>query len=99
MTDLRVTSDAPPASMMFPIPSEAALQQLYIGKRLADLENLPAAIVDVAVVRKNCDRMLALTEKLGMGFRAHIKTHKVSYANDTVTEKKIITRTTLWKYA
>lgn len=47
-----------------------------VGKSLTAV-NVPAAIIDRAVVKRNCDQMLAMCEKVGVGFRAHIKTHKV----------------------
>lgn len=48
-----------------------------MGKRIEDLPT-PAAILDERVLRRNCERMLQATETLGIGFRPHVKTHKVS---------------------
>jgi D-serine deaminase-like pyridoxal phosphate-dependent protein len=31
------------------------------------------------VVRRNCKLMLDTARELGVGFRAHVKTHKVSF--------------------
>ena len=62
--------------MLYPTPSEAALKLQYVGKTIADVQ-APAAIIDAAVVRRNCKLMLDAAEKLGVGFRAHVKTHKV----------------------
>lgn len=64
------------APMLYPTPSEAAVKLQYIGQHLADVQ-APAAVIDAAVVRRNCRLMLEATEKLGVGFRAHVKTHKV----------------------
>lgn len=62
--------------MLYPGPSKAAVQLQYVGKDIADVQ-APAAIVDAAVIRRNCKLMLDAAEKLGVGFRAHVKTHKV----------------------
>ncbi|KAJ4348175.1 uncharacterized protein N0V89_009547 [Didymosphaeria variabile] len=58
-----------------PLPSLASLQLQYLGKKLEDLST-PAVVLDRAVVKKNCDAMLDVCEKLGVGFRAHVKSHK-----------------------
>ena len=55
----------------------AKLQQLYVGKDLADVPK-PAIVLDVAKARRHCHDMLAATKALGVAFRPHIKTHKVS---------------------
>lgn len=54
---------------------EHSLKAQYQGTKLADLQ-APAAILDIAVIRKNCNLMLDTTKKLDVQFRAHIKTHK-----------------------
>jgi D-serine ammonia-lyase len=63
-----------------PANNAAALKTFYVNQRfkLTDLET-PAAILDIAVVRRNCKRMLNTAKELGVQFRAHIKTHKVIY--------------------
>lgn len=62
--------------MLYPTPSEAALKLQNVGKRIADAQ-APAAVIDAAVVRRNCKLMLDAAEQLGVGFWAHVKTHKV----------------------
>jgi D-serine deaminase-like pyridoxal phosphate-dependent protein len=57
-------------------PAEA-LKECYIGKSLSEIPT-PAAIIDVAKVRKNCKLMLEAASTLEVSFRAHVKTHKVS---------------------
>ena len=54
------------------------LVQVFGDNSIPDIPELdgPAAIVDVAIVRRNCELMLSCTEALGVGFRAHVKTHK-----------------------
>lgn len=74
MVDL--ASPALPAPILYPSPSEAALKSHYVGKQVKDVQ-APAAIIDRAVVRRNCKLMLEAAEKLGVDFRAHVKTHKV----------------------
>lgn len=67
-----------PSSFLYPSPSPSALQLHYIGKSLSEIQP-PAAILDLAVIRRNCQHMLETTKKLQVGFRAHVKTHKVFY--------------------
>lgn len=66
---------------LYPSSPREALAQLYVGKSLGDLPT-PAAVINAAAVRKNCKRMLQTCDRLGLGWRAHVKTHKVS---DSVT--------------
>lgn len=66
-------SDTP---LLYPLASRERLLDLYLNKPLTELPT-PAAILDLALVRRNCDRMLDTCEALGVGFRAHVKTHKV----------------------
>ncbi|KAI4831193.1 hypothetical protein E4T44_09653 [Aureobasidium sp. EXF-8845] len=58
-------------------PSKAALQLQYVGKELKDIPT-PAAVLDLAPIRRNCKAMLEATKALGLGFRAHVKTHKTT---------------------
>lgn len=67
------------APAFYPSPSDAALTHHYIGRKLKDVQ-APAAVLDVAVIRRNCKLMLDTVDKLGVSFRAHVKTHKVSKA-------------------
>ncbi|KAF2470288.1 uncharacterized protein BDR25DRAFT_334383 [Lindgomyces ingoldianus] len=59
----------------YPLPSQSSLQLQYVGKNLNDILT-PAAVIDRAIVRRNCNAMLNATKSLGVGFRAHIKSHK-----------------------
>jgi len=65
------------APFLYPAASEAALKSQYVGRTLSEIPT-PAAVIDRAVARKNCDRMLKATGRLGVAFRPHVKTHKVS---------------------
>jgi len=48
-----------------------------IGKQLSQLPT-PAAVLDRAVLKRNCTQMLEACDKLNVLFRPHIKTHKVN---------------------
>ncbi|KXL42975.1 hypothetical protein M433DRAFT_58996 [Acidomyces richmondensis BFW] len=63
------------APLLYPSPAAAALKLQYVGKNIEDVQ-APATILDVAVVKRNCDLMLEAVSTLGLGFRAHVKTHK-----------------------
>ena len=62
------------------LASEEELRKYYIGKSIDEVPT-PAAVLDVAIVKRHCHAMLRTVKDLGIGFRAHIKTHKVSYDN------------------
>ena len=65
-------------SYHYPKPTEEGLKLQYVGKRLSQLPT-PAAVIDIAAVRRNCDAMLAAVEKIGgLDFRPHVKTHKTA---------------------
>lgn len=61
----------------YPPPPVDLLRQSFVGRDVRDIDG-PAAVIDVAVVRKNCDVMLKAIGSLGLGFRAHVKTHKTT---------------------
>ncbi|TQN70828.1 D-serine dehydratase [Colletotrichum shisoi] len=56
-------------------PSAEVLRDFYLGKDAHDVPR-PAAVLDVAKIRRHCQSMLDAVESLGVGFRAHVKTHK-----------------------
>jgi D-serine deaminase-like pyridoxal phosphate-dependent protein len=64
------------SSFLYQVPSSAALKAEFIGQRLECVQ-APAAIIDLAVVKKNCKLMLEAAETLDVQFRPHVKTHKV----------------------
>jgi hypothetical protein len=39
---------------------------------------LPVAVLDIAKLRVNCQRMIDATQRLGLLWRPHVKTHKVT---------------------
>jgi D-serine ammonia-lyase len=64
------------AEWAYPLPRAEQLKRVYIGKNLHDLP-LPAAVIDRALVQRHCEQLLEACEALGIGFRAHVKSHKV----------------------
>lgn len=59
----------------YPVASQAALASRFVGKHLRDLLT-PSVILDRSKLKKNCDAMLQVCQKLDVGFRAHVKSHK-----------------------
>ncbi|WEW55864.1 pyridoxal phosphate-dependent D-serine deaminase [Emydomyces testavorans] len=62
----------------YPNASPDDLKAQYVGRLLQDIDG-PAAIIDIAVARQNCQLMLDAAEQLGVMFRSHVKSHKVIY--------------------
>ncbi|KAF5640856.1 alanine racemase [Fusarium sp. NRRL 25303] len=56
-------------------PPIEELRQFYVGKSIHDVPK-PAVILDRARVNRHCHSMLKAVDTLGLGFRAHVKTHK-----------------------
>ncbi|EEH41505.2 hypothetical protein PAAG_03068 [Paracoccidioides lutzii Pb01] len=61
----------------YPNASPEDIKAQYVGRLLSDVDG-PAAIIDVAAARQNCQFMLDAADVLGVHFRAHIKTHKTT---------------------
>ncbi|EOO02625.1 putative alanine racemase domain protein [Phaeoacremonium minimum UCRPA7] len=57
--------------------AKAALSERYVGKSIRDVPT-PAAVMDVSAAKRNCDNMLEACKKLGLEWRAHVKTHKTA---------------------
>lgn len=53
------------------------VEKRFYHESLQGLDPLPVAILDVAKVKVNCERMLYATRRLGLLWRPHVKTHKV----------------------
>lgn len=60
-----------------PLPSRASLVQKYLGKSLKDVP-LPAAVLDIAAVKRNCKKILDAVNELGWALRVGAAGHKVS---------------------
>jgi D-serine deaminase-like pyridoxal phosphate-dependent protein len=56
--------------------TEELLKNNFVGKDIREVE-APAAVIDIAKAKRNCQTMLEVIKALGVKFRAHIKTHKV----------------------
>lgn len=67
-----------------PLPDAEALRNFYVGKDISEVPK-PAAILDVAKIRRHCSSMLETVKTLGVEFRPHVKTHKVSLGLDGST--------------
>ena len=74
---------------LYPRPFLDTLKQAFVGKNLGHAPT-PAAIVDRAVVVRNCSQMLRACQTLGVQFRAHVKTHKVKMLNRRFFNKTIL---------
>ncbi|KAH8691597.1 putative serine dehydratase domain-containing protein [Talaromyces proteolyticus] len=57
------------------LPQEETIKRFFIGKDIADVPK-PAVVLDRAIIKRNCDRMLQAVKSLDVGFRTHVKTHK-----------------------
>ncbi|KAM0560078.1 hypothetical protein ACHAPJ_004038 [Fusarium lateritium] len=53
----------------------------HVGQSVTEVPK-PAAILDVAKVKRHCNSMLEAARSLGLGFRAHVKTHKLGDSKD-----------------
>ena len=65
------------STSFYPTIAKEQLVKEFVGKSIKDVPS-PSIVIDLAKAKPNCDRMLEASEKLGFGWRAHIKTHKVS---------------------
>lgn len=68
-----------PTANMTSDSASAALKSKYLGRTLHEVST-PAAVLDLAKLEVNCQRMIDATKKLGLLWRPHIKTHKVNSA-------------------
>lgn len=64
-------------SANYPLPSKAALLNQYVGKNLADIP-LPAAVLDLAVIKAHCAQTLEFVASLGFELRVQVTSHKES---------------------
>lgn len=51
----------------------------YIGQKIHMLPT-PSAVISRPVLEKNCSRVLQAVDALSVGFRPHVKTHKVGFS-------------------
>ncbi|KAH8813040.1 putative serine dehydratase domain-containing protein [Xylogone sp. PMI_703] len=62
---------------LYPLPTKELLRKEFVHKSLKDVQT-PSAVLDLHLVKENCEHMLKAVDALGLGWRAHIKTHKTS---------------------
>jgi D-serine ammonia-lyase len=63
---------------MAAITSKDFLRSRFVGRLLQQVPT-PALVLDLAKVEANCNLMLDAVQRLELGWRAHIKTHKVCF--------------------
>ncbi|CAG9977222.1 unnamed protein product [Clonostachys byssicola] len=79
-------------------PSVQELRNYYVGHDIQDVPK-PALILDAAIARRHCQTIRHAIDALGVGFRAHIKTHKtaelarLSVGDEMATEARFIVST------
>jgi D-serine deaminase-like pyridoxal phosphate-dependent protein len=56
--------------------SREQLRARYVGKTLHEVPT-PSCVLDLAKLDVNCKQMVDAVQRLGLGWRPHIKTHKV----------------------
>ncbi|KAM0344783.1 hypothetical protein ACHAPU_007158 [Fusarium lateritium] len=56
-------------------PSIQELRDFYVGKSIYHVPK-PAVVLDKARIERHCQSMRSAVDTLGVGFRAHVKTHK-----------------------
>ncbi|KAK0657364.1 putative serine dehydratase domain-containing protein [Cercophora newfieldiana] len=56
---------------------KAQLRDRFVGQNLNNVPT-PSIVLDLAKLEVNCERMLDATERLGLLWRVHIKTHKTT---------------------
>lgn len=61
--------------------SQQQLRDFYVGKDVTDVPK-PAIVLDAAIIRRHCKNMIDTVKALDVGFRAHVKSHKVSAVFD-----------------
>ncbi|KJZ78512.1 hypothetical protein HIM_01903 [Hirsutella minnesotensis 3608] len=66
---------ASPPACFYPTSPKDALSAAYVGRSIRDVPT-PAVVINVAAARRNCERMLQACDRLKLGWRAHVKTHK-----------------------
>lgn len=57
--------------------SHEELKDFYVGQDVGGVPK-PALVLDAAIIRRHCETMIRTVRELDVGFRAHVKSHKVS---------------------
>ena len=71
------------------------LRARFVGRPLGEVPT-PSAVLDLAKVEANCERMLSAVTRLGIGWRPHIKTHKVYPATQATSLGNLRPAPSLW---
>ncbi|CAO1617005.1 unnamed protein product [Sympodiomycopsis kandeliae] len=66
-----------PSSSFVKDADKDALRAAYVGQPLSSLPT-PALVLDQAIIRRNCKRMIDISQAWQVGLRVHIKTHKAA---------------------
>lgn len=69
-------SSHPHKTSMAATASKDLLRAQHVGRSLHQVAT-PSVVLDLAKVEANCNLMLDASQRLDLGWRAHIKTHKV----------------------
>lgn len=72
----------------YPLPSSSSLAAQFVGKTLNELPT-PAVVLDRALIKRNCNAMLNVCKELGVGFRAHVKSHKTAELSKLQVGKEV----------
>ena len=79
------------SQIFYPVSPKDELVKQFVGKSLHELPT-PSAVINVAAIKRNCERMLSACKSLNLGWRAHVKTHKVSLPLNWKNRLKYIQR-------
>lgn len=77
-------------------PSRDSLREFYVGKNIHNVPK-PALILDRAIMRRHCRSLNKAADTLGVGFRAHVKTHKVRISARPIVWLLLTRKLRLWK--
>lgn len=71
----------------WPLRTKASLVEQFVGKSLHDIP-LPAAVLDIAKIKRNCNRMLETVEALGFDFLPAISYHRVGVHSCSLCQRQ-----------
>jgi len=80
MTTFKQEIDPAIVTAFMSVSNALSLKTQWYGKPLSTVPT-PAAVIDRAKARQNCELMLSTATTLGVQFRAHVKSHKVRFGS------------------
>ncbi|KAE8446560.1 hypothetical protein EG329_011892 [Mollisiaceae sp. DMI_Dod_QoI] len=85
---------------IWPLRTKASLVEQFVGQSLHEVP-LPAAVIDIAVIKRNCKIMLDAVEELGFDFLPAVSSHRTTeitrlQIGDEAEEVRILV-TSLWE--